>query len=244
MESQKKRTFLVVDDEADIREAIGDALRKQYPDSTVYTAENGSVGLQKLKNVPPDLMLLDLDMPKLTGIEVLENMKRSISLSRVPVIVVTGLEQDSKDVQYARELGLTVIHKPFKLQYLAGVVEGVFNSQSNQPAISSLSLTAGDILFNEGDESCSVYLLRKGKLRVYQERNGEQKQLGEIISNELVGEIAFIDKKPRTATVEAMEDSELVELPIGDFDAYLDKQPIWMKTVFRTLINRLRSVLN
>lgn len=244
MENEKKKVFLVVDDEADIREAINDALQKQYPEATIYTAENGSVGLQKLKNVPPDLMLLDLDMPKLGGLEVLDSMKRSISLSRTPVIVVTGLEADCSEVQQVKDYGITVIHKPFKLQYLIGVVEGIFNTQANQPEIRPITLAAGDTLFNEGDESTSVYLLRKGSLEVFQERDGEKREIGTIQANELVGEIAFIDKKPRTATVRATEDAELVELPIGDFDRYLEQQPIWMKTVFRTLLNRLRSALN
>lgn len=242
---EQKYRFLIADDEPDVREALSAALSKQFPNALIYGAENGAVCLQKIRNDVPDLLILDLDMPKLSGVEVLENLKRTgQSLLRTRVIIITGLDTNASDVQFARSLGLSIVPKPFTLEYVIGVVQGLLESPSKPPKMPSLKLQPGELLFNEGDESSSVYLLRKGKLAVFQFRNGERKDIAQILQNELVGEIAFIDKQPRTASVEAIESSELVELPINDFDQYIEEQPIWMRTVFRTLINRLRASLS
>lgn len=70
----------------------------------VTTAENGEIGLAEAKKKQPDLMLLDILMPKLDGFGVLEALKKDKSISAIPVILLTNLGQKD-DIQKGLELG-------------------------------------------------------------------------------------------------------------------------------------------
>ena len=71
---------------------------------TVYTEPEGEQGLYRMKNMTPDVVLLDLLMPKKDGFDVLRERQKSKELSAIPVIVLTGLEQP-EDEQKAMGLG-------------------------------------------------------------------------------------------------------------------------------------------
>lgn len=70
----------------------------------VVTALDGLQGLEKLKTFSPDLILLDLAMPKMDGFEFLTEMKKNKKWEKLPVIVFSNLGQES-DMQKAKELG-------------------------------------------------------------------------------------------------------------------------------------------
>lgn len=65
---------------------------------------DGEEAIQRLKQEVPDLIVLDLIMPKVTGFEVLKTISVTPEISKVPVVIVSNLAQDS-DIEKARELG-------------------------------------------------------------------------------------------------------------------------------------------
>ncbi|MDP9037063.1 MAG: response regulator [Myxococcota bacterium] len=88
--STHRPTVLVVDDDKAIREIVAEVLRDEGYD--VVCAQNGLEALCELgKDHRPDLMLLDLMMPVMSGWEVLEQLESSEELSRIPVIVVSAM---------------------------------------------------------------------------------------------------------------------------------------------------------
>ncbi len=70
----------------------------------VEVAANGEIGLDKTRSFKPDLVLLDIMMPKLNGLEVLKRLKADPETKKIPVVVLTNLA-GSNDVQAALELG-------------------------------------------------------------------------------------------------------------------------------------------
>lgn len=239
------KSFLIADDDAEVRDAIAEAIRHYYKDARVYTAADGSEAMQKLRNAPPSLVIIDIDMPKVSGLDMIEQMQKISSFARIPIIVISGLDHSSDEIQTIRAKGMVFAEKPFKTQYLMGLIEGVFNGHkaARQVNVEPKAFTSGEIIFNEGDPSGSLYLVKSGKLRVYKTTGDKQKDIGTIGPNELVGEMAFIDKQPRSATVEALEDSQLIELPIADINVYLNSQPVWLRMLFNTLISRMRDTI-
>lgn len=67
-------------------------------------AVNGQIGLAKMKEDPPKLILLDLIMPKVDGFDVLEEMNKDKKLEDIPVLVLSNLGQES-DIERAKKLG-------------------------------------------------------------------------------------------------------------------------------------------
>ena len=79
--------MLVIDDSADIHLLVEVRLRPEGV--TVHRADSGAEGLRLARELKPDLILLDVDMPGLSGLEVCRELKRG-PLSSIPVIFLTG----------------------------------------------------------------------------------------------------------------------------------------------------------
>lgn len=103
------------------------------------------------------------------------------------------------------------------------------------------SLKANQILLQEGEHSNSLYWVQTGQLVVTKKRNGEEITLGHVYSGELVGEISFLDNEARSATVKALIDCELIEIPRETFEKIFAGQPKWLEILVKTLAERLRK---
>lgn len=106
-----KKKILVVDDSFIMRTIIKDIVDSDPDLEVCGFAENGKVGLQRVRELRPDAILLDLEMPEMSGIEM---MKRLALLGKAKVIVVSSVGQTgSPQALEARRLGaMDVIAKP------------------------------------------------------------------------------------------------------------------------------------
>jgi CheY-like chemotaxis protein len=92
----------------------------------VDTAVNGQEGLDKARANQPDLILLDIMMPKLNGMEVLKTLKNDPDLKAIPVVILTNLAGDN-DVQAALKLGAVryIIKSELKPKEVEEIVRGI-----------------------------------------------------------------------------------------------------------------------
>ena len=106
-----KKQILVVDDSFIMRTIIKDIVESDPDLEVAGVAENGKVGLQRVRELKPDAILLDLEMPEMSGIDML---KRLVLLGKAKVIVVSSVGQTgSPQAIEARRLGaVDVIAKP------------------------------------------------------------------------------------------------------------------------------------
>src|SRR3989344_5566312 len=93
-----KRTIFFIEDEKPLVESFGEFLRKK--DYIVEVAYNGREALEKLPVVKPDLILLDLVLPELSGIDFLKEIQKDGSeFTNIPVLVLTNLQGDEENFQ-------------------------------------------------------------------------------------------------------------------------------------------------
>ena len=119
MESGKKLIILVDDNPANLR--IGkNVLSEKY---VVATAPSADKLFKLLEKNPPDLILLDIDMPEMNGYEAITVLKSRQETRDVPVIFLTGMA-DSQNEEKGRALGaVDYIQKPFEPQALIACIE-------------------------------------------------------------------------------------------------------------------------
>lgn len=120
-------TILVAEDERDIRELI--AFTLQYHGFEVISAENGEQALQLAAEAKPDLLLLDVRMPRLTGYEVCQKVKERDDLRHIPVVFLSAKGQESEIVQGRQVGAVDYILKPFSPQELAERLKAVLGGQ-------------------------------------------------------------------------------------------------------------------
>ena len=110
--------------------------------------------------------------------------------------------------------------------------------------VSVKHLKKGDVLVKEGESSNSMYWVQSGTLRLYKKKGQGFIELGVVHSGEVVGEMSFLDNQPRSAFVEALQPCDVVEIPRGKFDEFIENQPSWLKSLIQTLVKRLRTTNN
>jgi CheY-like chemotaxis protein len=100
MKSCTRPILLVEDDEVDVL-TTRRALKEIHVTNPLVVCENGEEGLAWLRNSaePPCLVLLDLNMPVMNGIEFLEHVKRDVRLRRIPTVVLTTSEEQEDKVR-------------------------------------------------------------------------------------------------------------------------------------------------
>jgi len=104
MDASNKKTILIIEDEADFRTIYQDML--ESGNFNVLTAADGEAGLDMALSQKPDLVLLDLNLPKLHGFEALKGIRENKLTSGLPVIILT-VQGSDKDIKKGADLGAT-----------------------------------------------------------------------------------------------------------------------------------------
>lgn len=105
----------------------------------------------------------------------------------------------------------------------------------------SKRLLKGDILFKEGDVSNAMYLIRSGSIRIFKRKGDSQIEIDTLRAGQILGEMAFLDGNPRSASAEALHDAELVEISKSIYDSTMVQIPEWLKVLLKAIVARLRS---
>lgn len=126
MKTMKK--ILLVDDDPDFVEGARIVLEKS--DFEVVTASSGKECLERIKEERPDLIILDIMMPKKSGFEVCKELKSDIEYNRIPVVMLTALKQKLSQTSYSIAEGLELeaedyLEKPIEPKELVSRIKKI-----------------------------------------------------------------------------------------------------------------------
>ena len=120
-----KGKIIVADDDLDVCELLEMKLRQS--NYQVHTALDGLQALEMIRSIRPNLVILDIMMPLMSGMDVLRQMRSEPAIADIPVILMTAKRQE-KDVDSGFALGVVdYIIKPFNLRDLVVQVESVIS---------------------------------------------------------------------------------------------------------------------
>jgi DNA-binding response OmpR family regulator len=125
-----KRTVLSIEDTPGIRRLIRMTL--EYDGFEVIEASDGHEGLELARNERPDLILMDVRMPGMSGVEVCKVLGADVQLSRIPVVMLTSADAD-EDMQAGLDAGARVyLTKPFQPISLIELVHKLIDKASQK----------------------------------------------------------------------------------------------------------------
>lgn len=142
----KDITILLVDDEPDILEIISYNLKAEG--YKVKTASSGREGVEKAKKVRPDLILLDVMMPEMDGIEACEQIRKTPGLEHTIIAFLTARGEDYSQVAGFEVGADDYITKPVKPKVLTSRLKALLRRRPLEPATSEERTTLGDMVID------------------------------------------------------------------------------------------------
>lgn len=145
--SGQKETILVVDDEPNLRKIL--KFQLEASDFRVFTAENGVEAVEIAKREQPTLVLLDLMMPKMSGADVVRELKVEPTTRFIPVIILTAKTGNDEKLRQFENGAQDYITKPFELSEVLARVKGVIAWSRAQRQANPLTGLPGNLSIEE-----------------------------------------------------------------------------------------------
>lgn len=116
--------ILVVDDDQGILKAISNRLQKEGYE--VFLAQDGEKALREAEYVLPDLIILDVMLPKIDGSEVYSQLQENDKLKKIPVIFLTALKTGRENREMGHDIGRRIVFgKPYDPQEFLGTIKDI-----------------------------------------------------------------------------------------------------------------------
>lgn len=242
------KKIVIIEDNPDIRDNTAELL--ELSGYKVITAENGRIGVTKVREELPDLILCDIMMPELDGFGVLHLLAKDEQTSGIPFVFLTA-KTEKADWRKGMMLGADdYLTKPFDEHELLTIIEirlgkskrlreesqaegmgfgsfletaQLFSGQEINPSLGSTkSFSKKVTLFKEGQLPAAVYYINKGVIKTYKTNEFGK----ELITNvngvgDFVGVVALLEDEPYQESAEVLEDVELVIIPANQFQQLL-----------------------
>ena len=122
----EKQTLLVVDDNKDIREYLKSILSSEY---VIMEAADGNEALQLAKHYVPDLVISDVMMPGIDGLELCSELKQNSKTCHIPIIILTAKSMDEQKIEGYENGADSYITKPFSTELLKARIENLLHSR-------------------------------------------------------------------------------------------------------------------
>lgn len=146
MSGQKPKKILVVDDEADVTELVSYHLKaKGYQ---VETVNNPNVSIGAARSFLPDLVVLDIMMPDLSGVQICRMLRADPQFKRVPIIFLTAKAEEGDRIQ-GFEVGCDdYVCKPFSTKELVLRIQSIFRRLNEGPRVEAKQIAIGQIVLD------------------------------------------------------------------------------------------------
>lgn len=99
----------------------------------------------------------------------------------------------------------------------------------------------GDTIFREAEAPRCMYLIKKGAISIRKAKGGAHVEIARVYSNEILGELSFFDRLPRSAAAVALSEVEVLEIEFEALDSIYEGVPDYLKSIIVCVADRLRK---
>ncbi len=210
----------------------------------VVMASNSNETRLKFSNENFVMVIMDMDIPGIHAQEFVDGIRRKESLRNInrniPVLIVSANSVDFSE-QFTHFENVKFLPSDFdKMEFKKKLL--TFSGNSNVISENTRKIEEGEYLITEGGTGTELFWVLSGQFVITKLNHDNQNViLGEVFPGELVGEMSFLDNLPRSASVRATMESEVLVIPHRKFIDVLDHQPRWFRSLIQTLSQRLRK---
>ncbi|MGZ3805357.1 MAG: cyclic nucleotide-binding domain-containing protein [Pseudobdellovibrionaceae bacterium] len=235
-----KNIFLIVSGNGNRITAMSDILSKNFPNCSIFHATDWFDTKYKIDNVFPKLVFVDEYLPKGSGLEVVAKICKEKNYNNIHLVIMSVVADHDLYPPNGRIRYLTEPeHETSLIECVSKIVAPKEKRQA--PEYTLKHLKPGELLFKEGDSPETVYIVKNGTLKAYSDTlSCGRVVLGEISAGEFVGEMGHFNNEPRSATIEALTEVDVVEIPMSSLDNVIFSKPSWARALVKTLSQRLK----
>lgn len=240
---QKKNTFLIVSGDKTRIHRITEALSRNFENCSVFHGAEWFEAKYKLDNVHPKAVLIDEYLPKGSGFDIVSKILKEKNNDDIAIIIMSYVADHDIFKHEVASGRIQFLTEPDREKAVVDCISKIISpkTENSQAQYELKQLQPGDVLFDEGDVTELAYIVKKGSLRAYSRSpDGDTVTFGEIQAGEFVGEMGHFNHEPRSATVEAITDVELIAIPHSSLDNVIFTRPSWAKALVKTLSQRLK----
>lgn len=243
MGTDRRNPFLIVSGDKARIQKITDVLTKNFANTSTFHSSDWIEAKYKLANVQPKVIFVDEYLPMGSGLEIVTKILKDRGNKDCSIIIVAHVADHD---QFASEVAsgrVSYLTDPDREASIVQCVSKIITPIKTEPdALFELKqLQPGEMLFNEGDVTEFVYIVKRGELQAFaRDLEGDSINLGEIKPGEFVGEMGHFNHEPRSASVQAKTDVELIAIPYDSLEQVIFTRPTWAKALVKTLSTRLR----
>jgi len=242
---ENKRIFLIATANPKLNSQLEELIKSHVMHATVFTAIDGLEAMFKCQNVPPHVVILDYNIPKVSALDLTEKLLHR--KERAAVIILSPREDKEHFIDEVVTGQVQFLSSGTgKVTVFTSHIARALNwvSHEDKSIYHMRFLSPKEHLIHEGEKADFVYLVKSGELQAYKKDGDRETVLGTIQPGEFVGEMAYINGEARSANVMSVTDSELIEIPSESLDAVLFSKPAWSKALLKTLSKRLKHSNN
>lgn len=243
IDPKSKLTFIIALENAEKLASVHTAIANLFPNAIIFQSQDGSDAMSKIKNSPPHVFITEDELPKVRGTKIASWLFADSKLKETAVILLGPIPNEEifpDEVVTGRLRFLDDFGDELRLS--RSMTRALNYSTSKGDAEFRLKFLApNDVLLREGETANYVYILRRGQLKAFVVRGKMEVPIGTVEPGEFVGEMAYINGELRSATVSALTEAELIEIPMNALDLVLFQKPSWARALLITLSKRLKK---
>lgn len=243
--SEDKNMFLIISGDKTRITKCSDALTKNFKNTSVFHGADWFDAKYKIDNVHPKVILVDEYLPKSSGFDIVTKILKERNNNDIFIVIMSYVADNDL---FAAEVASGRVHyltEPDREQAVVECIKKIISPKAEaaqeQAQFQLRHLSPGDVLFKEGENTEFAFIVKNGRLQAYSEGlDGDRITLGEITAGEFVGEMGHFNHESRSATVEAVTEVDLIEIPHQSLDNVIFSRPSWAKALVKTLAMRLK----
>jgi CRP/FNR family transcriptional regulator, cyclic AMP receptor protein len=208
----------------------------------VVMATNDSEARLKVGGEVFQFAIVDMEMTDFNPVSFIQNIRHKEELKKVThllPIIIFGDDSQNFELMFGEFDKVSFLSKPLEYDELKMKLAILGGSDAIKE--NTREILKDVVLIEEGTASNEMYWVLKGSFETTIDSTEGQKVIGKIHQGELIGEMSFLDNKPRSATVTSLEDCEILVIPHKKFIHAIDGQPQWFQALMKTLSIRLRN---
>jgi CRP-like cAMP-binding protein/CheY-like chemotaxis protein len=255
------KKVLVIEDNKEILENTAELL--ELSNYTVFTAENGKVGVEKAIIHKPDIILCDIMMPVLDGYGVLHVIQNNEELRDTPFIFLTA-KTEQPDIRKGMSLGADdYIVKPYDATDLLNAIDArlkkathileKLNTIPYNPGMDTGKILRAFIderhvdiykkkqrIYTEGNHPLRLYYVKKGKVKIYKVNEYGKELIVKIAKEkEFFGYVALLENAVYKENANALEDCDIISIPAEEFEVLINSHPELSRKVISMLAGEI-----